>query len=275
MNNISKLLILILIVSISTPFFADSLGDFKSNVEDEEQENSQSADPGYESDDNYEDTEESNGFMDFLWQISFLIWYAHNETVFYTPFPYETSGLMKGDNFIGHDMRNDDEINYSQDKNKNYNFSLYGGGTIDEALKTYGGLLRFTGKFFNHLGPEIDYRLLYDGKDVLHNLSTGINLSFFQFDYISLDFYGKAMFFMGSLERQGISLGAKMTSYPFKPVSLEIRSGGIFLESITFAEFEVKLGIHNGPVEFFGDFYTLQSERSQLYSIGFGAGYHF
>ncbi|MBI9099078.1 MAG: hypothetical protein JEY91_11405, partial [Spirochaetaceae bacterium] len=67
----------------------------------------------------------------------------------------------------------------------------------------------------------------------------------------------------------------KITSYPFKPISLEVRSGGMFFKSITFAEIDVKLGFHIKSMEIFGNFYTLQSENSQLYSIGIGAGVHF
>ncbi|MDA3810368.1 MAG: hypothetical protein PF518_08575 [Spirochaetaceae bacterium] len=91
---------------------------------------------------------------------------------------------------------------------------------------------------------------------------------------LSMDFYIKGAFFIGLLNRKGISLGAKMISYPFKPISLEIRSGGLFFQSITFAEVEIKLGVQVKSFEIFGDFYTLQSEMARIYSFGIGEGYH-
>lgn len=260
-----------LLLSLTTPLYADSLEDFKENVEKEEEENSQKD----KTQSNDEDDSETSSFMNFFWEFSVLIWFIHNETVFYTPYPYEAEGLKKGDNFIGHDRRDRENRYYDREMTKNYNFSLYAGGSFNETIDEFGSLFRFNGKFFNHLGPEIDYRLIYNGDDVFHNLSAGLNLSFFQFDYLSLDFYIKGAFFMGLLQRQGVSLGAKFTSYPFKPLSLEIRSGGVFFDSITFAELEVKLGIHIDAFEIFGDFYTLQSQKSQLYSLGIGAGVHF
>lgn len=261
-----------LLISLSVTVFAGDLDNFKDDVEQEEENNSQIQD---ESEVSEEDDYESSPFVKFLWQITFLLWFSHNDMVYYTDYPYELKGMQAGDHFIGHDRRSPIERQQERTPEKNYNFTFYGGATFDEDFNTYGGLLRFTGKFFNHLGPEMDYRVLYDGEDVLHNLSAGLNISFIQYDSLSLDFYVKAAFFMGLLERQGISLGAKLTTYPFKPLSLEIRSGGIFYKSITFAEIEAKLGFHIKQMEIFGNFYTLQSKKSRLYSIGVGAGVHF
>ncbi len=272
MNKIRIIISIALLLSLTIPLVAGDLGDFKDDVEQEEKEDSQAQE---ESEDYEDDDSESSPFLAFLWDFTFFLWFAHNDMVYYSPYPYELEAMRKGDNFIGHDRRSLIEIRNDSTPDKNHNFTIYGGATMNESMDTYGGLLRLTGKFFNHLGPELDYRVLYDGDDVLHNLSTGVNISFFQFDYLSLDFYVKAAFFMGLLERQGISLGAKLTTYPFKPISLELRSGGIFYESITFAELEAKLGIHISQWEIFGDFYTLQSVKSQLYSIGIGAGVHF
>lgn len=271
MDTIRKIIIIALLFSLITSLVAGDLGDFKEDVEQEEEENSQTQ----ETEDYENDESESSPFLDFLWEFTFFLWFAHNDMVYYSPYPYEMESLENGENFIGHDHRSKVEISDDRTPEKNFNFAFYGGATMNEDLDTSGGLLRLTGKFFNHLGPELDYRILYDGEEVLHNLSTGLNISFLQYDYLSLDFYVKAIFFFGLMERQGISLGAKLTSYPFKPISLELRSGGIFYESINFAELEAKLGIHIKQWEIFGDFYTLQSLKSRLYSIGIGAGVHF
>ena len=265
---------ILLLLSFITPLWSDDLGEFKENVEKEEEENSQKEETN-KSDDSEKENEADSPFLRFLWEITFLLWFIHNETVYYTAYPYESSAMNMGDNFIGHDLRSEEELYADKLTTKDYNFAFYGGGSINEGLNTFGGMFRLTGKFVNHFGPEIDYRILWNGQNLLHNLSGGLNLSFFQFNYLSLDFYFKAAFFMGLLERQGVSLGAKLTSYPIKPLSLEIRSGAMIFQSITFVEFEIKLGFHAGPVEIFGDFYTLQSTQSQLYSFGVGAGYHF
>ncbi len=269
-----KIISIILLFSINTSLWAD-LGDFKDDVEKEENENSQieEADEDNNTEDNY--SNENYSLFYFFWKFTFILWFYHNETVFYTPYPYETNGIEEGYNFIGHDKRDDDEREFNSQKFKNFHMALYGGVTVNEIADTFGGQFRLTGKVINHFGPEIGYRLLFDGTEILHNLSGGINLSLFQFDFFSFDLYIKAAFFMGLLNRQGISLGGIMRSYPFKPVSLEIYGGGLFFESITFAEVEIKLGFHFKATEIFGNFYTLQSKKSQLYSFGLGAGYHF
>jgi len=272
-----------LLFSFVSELQADDLKDFKDKIEQEEKNNqAEEADEdedkenqeAKDSDDDDSD-DDDNSFMDFLWEFTFLIWYIHNETVYYTPYPFNESGMLNGVNFIGHDRRSNEEIESSEIKTKDYFFSFYGGVTINESLHNIGGLLRFTGKFFNHLGPEVDYRILWDGENLFHNFSGGFNLAFFQFDYFSLDFYIKAVVFSGFIEKQGVSLGGKMTTYPFKPISLEVRSGGVFFSALTLAEVEIKLGIHIGPAEIFGDFYTLQSTTAQIYSFGLGLGYHF
>jgi len=275
MRTFLRIISITIFLLFFTPLSADNLDDFKDHVEQEEEENSQNEDVETDREEVDDDESESSSFMDFLWEFTFLLWFIHNETVYYTPYPYESDGMIMGDNYIGHDRRNREDLYADKNITKDYNFALYGGGSFNETIDEFGGFFRLSGKFFNHLGPEIDYRLIYNGNEVFHNLSTGINLSFFQFDYLSLDFYVKGAFFMGLLQRQGISLGARFTSYPFKPVSLELRSGGVFFESLKFAELEAKLGIHINAVEIFGNFYTLQSKKSQLYSIGIGAGVHF
>ena len=273
MKNLFLMISLAILFSFSVPLFADDLQDFKNDVLEEEEENSENNAPTV--DENDDDESEDSPFLRFLWEITFLMWFIHNETVYYTPYPYEFTGMTRGNNFIGHDRRSEEEIKADTHQLKNSHFALYGAATINEEFNIFGGLLRFTGKFVNHMGPEIDYRILIDGKNLLHNLSAGLNISFFQFDFMTLDFYLEGAFFMGLMNRQGLALGAKITSYPFKPISLEVRSGGMFFKSITFAEIDVKLGFHINSMEIFGNFYTLQSENSQLYSIGIGAGVHF
>lgn len=272
MKKFVLFLFLIFSLSITHPLFSDDLGDFKDNVEQEEKENQNEESDTYDKDSNGSG---SSPFLEFLWDVTFFLWFIHNDSVYYAPYPYEQNSWQSRDNFIGHDLRTYEEIERNSLYRKNYNFAFHGMATIDENLNTIGGMARFSGKFTNHFGPELDYRLFWDGDDLFHIATTGLNLSFFQFNFMSLDFYVEGAFFMGLLERQGISLGAKITSYPFRPVSLEIRSGGMFFESITFAEIEAKLGFHFGRTEIFADFYTLQSEQSALYSFGIGAGVHF
>lgn len=271
-----RVLLLIILLFILRPvtIFSNDLGDFKESVEEEEEENQERES---EDSDEYDDDDDDDGnpFLEFLWEITFFLWYAHNQSIYYAPYPYEPEALRNGDYFIRRIIRSDENWKIIDRNSKNYHFAFYGGANIDEDFNTMGGMTRLTGKFFNHLGPELEYRILWDGSDLLHILNTGVNLSFFQFDYLSLDFYVEGAFFFGLLERQGITVGAGIYTYPFKPISLEIRSGGMFFPSITFAEVEVKLGFHIGRGEIFADFYTLQSRSSALYSFGVGAGVHF
>lgn len=278
MKKILPLIFLLSALSLPYSLHADDLKDFKDKVEQEEEQNRQkdSQDSEDTDDQNQEDdSRESHHFLEFLWQFTFMLWYIHNETAYYAPYPYEKEALFEGMNFIGHDMGSTEEVASAEPYRKNYNFGFYGLASIDEDFNTIGGMFRISGKAFNHLGPELDYRLLWDGSDFLHILGAGGNISFFQFDYLSLDFYVAGAFFMGLMERQGVKFGAKLTSYPFRPLSLEVRSGVIFFESIKFAEVEAKLGFHLGRSEIFGDFYTLQSHTVSIYAFGIGVGVHF
>lgn len=273
-----KLIFLFLIIffsSITTPLFSDDLGDFKDSVEQEEEENRENEDTGESVEDTDDETDDDNPFLRFLWEFTFFLWFIHNDSVYYTPYPYEYEGWIEGDNFVGHDLKSAAIISANAYYRKNYNFALHSMATVNESFNTIGGMARLSGKFFNHFGPELEYRAFWDGDDDFHIVTAGANLSLFQFDYLSLDFYLEGAFFMGLLERQGITLGAKILTYPFKPVSLEIRSGGMFFQYITFAEVDVKLGFHIGRGEIFADFYTLQSANSSFYAFGVGAGVHF
>ncbi len=275
MNKYTRLILLILIFNITTPLWSD-LGGFKEDVEREEEENSKK-----ENIENIEEDEEENieededSFFSLLWDMTFLLWLYHNDSSYYSRYPYEIEGMENGANFINHDNRSEKEKGIYTKKFKEFFFTIYGSPTINETADTFGGQLRFTGKVINHFGPELEYRLLWNEGDFLHNLSGGMNLSIFQFDPLALDFYIKAVFFMGIMERIGVSLGGRIMSYPFRPVSLEFRGGVVIFPSITFAEIGAKLGFHIDAVELFGDFYMLRSEQSQLYSIGLGIGYHF
>ncbi|MBB6478585.1 hypothetical protein [Spirochaeta isovalerica] len=270
-----KLLIIFaysLLLATPLALYSDDLEDFKNKVEQEEEKNNENSE---DRDNSGNSKEKEHPFLRFLWDITFYLWFIHNDSVYYAPYPYELSSYREGTSFIAIDNGTEEEVKALNKTRKNYHFAIYGGGTFNEAFSTFGAMTRITGKFVNHMGPEIEYRFMADDSGYLHFLTTGINLAFFQTDYLAMDFYLEGAFFMGILQRTGISLGSAIYTYPVKPLSFEIRGGAVLFPSITFGELNIKAGLHMDRYEIFADFHTLQSQTSALYSFGFGVGVHF
>ena len=95
------------------------------------------------------------------------------------------------------------------------------------------------GKVWTFIGPEIDYTHLWDTSGSLLHLSLGVNISFIQFDRLSVDGYIQ----YSLLDHlSGIAGGLLLTSYPVTPLSLFLRMGGQVYRDISFFNAEGRIG---------------------------------
>lgn len=246
------------------------LKDFKGDVE--RNENSKS---GKSSGKGSSDSDSDGSCGGACLDITFFIWAAHHMLVYYEKYPY----FSKDTNFINYyktsdnslkdkkeekkEMRMvaaDDTDTFSQQKedkdvfnpfkNKFYYYTIAAGGqwADDEGS---GFLLELRGKFIQHFGPEFAVRSLWDGEDNIQFFSLGMNLSLIQNSYFSLDFYITGAFMRGIISRDGVGFGGIITSFPFKPVTLFLKFGGLDYGKTEFFDFEGRLGFMIGRVELF------------------------
>ncbi len=257
------------VLTITGSSFA-KLKDFKSDVEGNEKSKSKNTSGGGSSDSSC-----GGACMEMALEITFALWAAHNMLVYYEKYPYFSkdknfinyyrsfSNTIKNDeeehrdmHMVGDDIedtsspRKDDFNPFSK---KFYYYTLAAGGqwANDEGS---GFLVEFRGKFMQHFGPEFYARSLWDGEDDIQFYSGGLNLSLFQNSYLSADFYITGAFMRGVIERDGVGFGTVITSYPFKPVTLFFRIGGLDFGKTEFLDFEGRIGFMIGRLEIFGGY---------------------
>jgi|GEM_PF-1392610 len=253
------------------------LKDFKGDVERNENSKSGKSSGGGSSDSD-SDGSCAGACMEMALEITFAIWAAHNMLVYYEEYPYFSknknfinyykphSSMLKNDAEDQRDMhmvaaddadtssqQKEDKDDFNPFKNKFYYYSIAAGGqwANDEGS---GFQVEFRGKFIQHFGPEFSARSLWDGEDDIQFYSGGLNLSLFQNSYLSADFYITGAFMRGVIERDGVGFGAIITSFPFKPVTLFVKIGGIDFGKTEFLEFEGRIGFMIGRVELFAGY---------------------
>lgn len=109
----------------------------------------------------------------------------------------------------------------------------------------------------------------------LHITTAGLDFSIIQNDFFTWTAYGKGAFFDGVLERSGWAFGSWFRMYPLRPISLHLRTGGMFFPDITFGQVEAKLNLHLGRLQLYGGVNLLESEESRRLMTEAGAGIHF
>ncbi len=275
------------------PVYAD-LNTFKEDVEQEESNNRNSERKGQADNgqmENQENDEENGGnfFARFLLEITIFAWAIHNNGVYYSAYPYAppvsfSSGLVEGRprNFINYDFANVQiesgeerpQVSYRKWGAKRYWFELSSGALMTEEGE-FGTVASLQGRFTPFFGPDIDYRLIFDGSDELHITTAGLDFSIVQNDFFTWTAYGKGAFFDGVLNRDGWAFGSWFRMYPFRPVSLHLRTGGMFFPDITFGQVEAKMNIHLGRLLLFGGINLLESEETRRLMTEAGATVHF
>ncbi len=283
---LSLVLVLSLGLASAAPLFAD-LDDFKKDVESEEnrsrQEGSSSSEEG-----NSSGGGGGNPIARFLLEITVIAWAVHNSGVYYSPYPFSepmsySSGLIvRPRSFINYDFTGMEvkagggkaEVRPGGRPHKKYWFEVSSGALMTED-GDYGAMASLQGRFTPFFGPDIDYRLIFDGSDELHITTAGLDFSIMQNDFLTWTVYGKGAFFNGVMERSGGAFGSWIRTYPFKPVSLHLRAGGIVFPEITFGQVEAKLNLHLGKLIIFAGINLLESEESRLLMTEAGGSVHF
>lgn len=285
----ASVLLVCMAVWSALPVYAD-LNTFKEDVEKEESRN-RSSEENEQAGNEQEEGEENGGnlIVRFLLEITIFAWAIHNNGVYYSAYPYAppvsfSSGLAEGRprNFINYDFSNVQiesgeerpRVSYRSRGAKRYWFELSSGALMTEEGE-YGAVASLQGRFTPFFGPDVDYRLIYDGSDELHITTAGLDFSVVQNDFFTWTAYGKGAFFDGVLDRDGWAFGSWFRMYPFRPVSLHLRTGGMFFPDITFGQVEAKMNIHLGRLLLFGGVNLLESEETRRLMTEAGAALHF
>jgi len=243
------------------------LGEFKKDVEQEEK----TKDADSEKKDKDGGGTDDGGclgncctpFFNVFWSISGDLWAVNNLSVVYQDYPYSSPDF--------HFMTFVDPSGPGNagTRGRSHYFRLSGGGVWadDRGLGFEASLRGHLWKFF---GPELDVRSLWDGKDVLLHSGLGFNIALFQSDPLSCDLYCQYSFLWGILARKGAATGAVFTSYPVKPLVLDMKIGMQIYQRIVFVDFSFSAGVMIGRHELYAAFDLLQSELARLTGVSTG-----
>ena len=263
---------LLVVLLLPVPAHAD-LSAFRRDVEREEERNRSAERPQETRRSDKPDEDRENSFGAFLFEITLLAWAAHNGAVVYAGYPYALAGPGYR-NFIGYDWNRwgtDDPMRRRTEPIRRHWFELAAGGIASDDGE-YGGFASFQGRFFPFLGPDVDYRVYYDGTTHLQFFTAGLDLALIQHDYFLWSLYGKGAFFRGELDRNGAAFGTSLRSYLGRPVSLLLRFGAVSFDAIDFAQIEGRLNLHQDRWFLFGGGNLLQSSSSRLFTVEAGVG---
>ena len=126
-----------------------------------------------------------------------------------------------------------------------------------------GGFGRLSGKIFRLIGPEIEAKRIVDkNDDHLDYYAIGVNIPLVQFSGFMPDFYIQAACLRGIIDRNGVSYGIIINSYPVKPLSFMLRFGrqsygnikGEEYGDMKFYDYEGRVGIIFNRFEIFAGY---------------------
>ncbi|AFG37327.1 hypothetical protein [Spirochaeta africana] len=274
---------LLFLLLIPAAVHAD-LGSFARNVEKEEAERARDADEK-ETEDSSPGNRPENSFARFFWEITIHLWFHHHNLVHYHSYPYQDSSGLRP-HFILHD-----QLEWTEDSAGSYArriphpatgsfrkffwFELLGGGLIGDdrlADPVFGWHASLQGQLLPFIGPDFEYRRLYDGTNELHTIAGGFSFPVVQHDYFSMALYAQAAALRGVLDRDGGAAGIVWRSYPGRPISLYLRTGGMFFEHIEFLHLSGRVNLHRGPLLFYSGANLLQARYDRLLNFEAGIG---
>ena len=261
----------------SSLLYAD-LGDFSRSVNEGRQENEPEEKKKKEREfhEDHEDDESRNPFF-FL---AALLWYYHNRSSCYAEYPYENGSDRPA--AIAHDERL--LLGKTAPDRKQSRWILSSSGGMFFEGTDIGGTANFrlNGIVGGVVGPEFEYRLWKDESSILHMYRAGGVLPLIQSDYFSLSLDLSGVFFRDALSLNAVALGGSVVSYPFRPISLEIRGGAVLSESAAFSELGIRLGAHMNRFEVYAGYYGLfyddtglENQTKGLNVAEFGTAVHF
>ena len=240
-----RCILLLLLLSFALPAMAHAdLDDFREEVEEAEKEK-----PPEESrtEDEEDDEEEGESLLGrFLWELFGAIWLVNNTTTTYGSHPYSADGYIRWAR-VEEGYGADGEVYIPTGRRSHWLYS-----EIQAlALEGLGQGTWFTlkGHAYRFFGPYFEGWVLGDGEDLFGGLRLGLTFSLFQSDPLSLSLYGQGNMWFGVLARSGGALGVELRSYPFKPLSLQLRGGLQLFERFSVGEVESRAGLLFGRWE--------------------------
>ncbi len=291
--HIKKILIFILsllVVLSSVDNAYLSLNDFKDGVE-KSGKTKKKSDSSSDSDDSCI-SDLVGGCITEIGKAIGSIWIAHNLSAFYSSYPYEHSG--EG-NFICNlpvfeEMFNKEKPDVNEDKESTLEIDttcemnpppefdhtyfittdIGGQWARDEGSGIFATL---RGKITRIIGPEIEYKRIIDDDNHLDYLAIGLNLSIFQHNYFSPDFYLQYARMSGIAALSGVAFGVIANLYPVKPLHIMIRIGKQFYSEqeseevyrqIDFIDFEWQIGFMLNRFELFAGYRHIETDYAAL-----------
>lgn len=236
---------LLLLLTFLTPVYGD-LDAFQEDVEAAE-ELAPEKEPERQ-DHPQEEKKRQKNLGDLLMELTFLLWFHHNSTTTFGPFPYSSQGFVK----------------WAEARYQSGNMVPFVTGSRDywltgevQALGLsglgYGGWASLKGSLFRFIGPSLEAWQLYDGQKDLTGLRAGVLVALFQSDPFNLGIYGQWNHWTGSFSRTGGTVGLEFRSYPFYPVTLQSRMGFQLFPLFQMGEVELQAGLtHNSWEAYFG-----------------------
>lgn len=263
-GRLTVLLLVLFLIVPSQGVFAD-LGDFAESVQEEK--NDPDKDQNESNDDEDEDSdEEEGGFIDFLFSITALLWFYHNSSVWYTEYPYEYGSERPA--LIGYGWEN-------AKKQSRLVISSTGGAFWEGTDMGWSGSARVNGKFGALIGPDFEYRIWSDQSGYLQYLRAGLAVPVVQNDWFSWDLNVGGGFYFDLLRLNAAALGSRVTAYPFRPISLEIRGGALLAENVEIGELGAKIGVHLNRFEVLTGYYGQFQGKDIIHTLEIGGAVHF
>lgn len=285
----SKRYIIVMLVFLFSAFSSNisyaALNDFKQDYQKEENSKSGSSGSGSSNSGSGSSGSGNNDLADCIggciWDgcLSFgSLWFLINHSLEYSKYPYYQD---EKNNFIcnysidqtGKDSPSQvQEIAYKEIPDspkikgcfdgKDWFLTLEGGwqNAFDNGT---GGFGRISGKIFRLIGPEIEAKRIVDKNDEhLDYYAIGVNIPIVQFSGFMPDFYIQAAFLRGIIDRNGVSYGIIINSYPVRPLSFMLRFGrqsygnikGEEYGKIKFYDYEGRVGIIFNRFEIFAGY---------------------
>ena len=197
------------------------------------------------------------------------IWFEANASINYSSYPYS----HEQNNFICVDSDEEYQARCFEGDGSSWYLSLESGWqyAFDNGN---AGFARLSGKIFKFFGPEFEFkRLVDDNNDKLDYYAFGINIPLFQLSGFSPDLYVQKSYLRGVIDRDGISYGIIINSYPINPISLMFRFGvqsfgnikGEDYASMDFYDYEGRLGLVFYRLEIFGGYRRISTELTKIH----------
>ena len=215
-----------------------------------------------------EDARALSAFFQFL-----EVWIIHNASRCYPEYPY--SDVANAPDAVG----SEDEWDIGDGKDLTLQSNRF-------TLQTFTGLsvegddlgwttgFRFYG-LMGVLGPDLEYRRWTDRSGSIDYLQIGWIIPLFQTNPATLELTVGGAAYYDLIRVNGLTLFGTLRSYPFFPISLELRGGGVYAPELIFGVCGGRIGVHIHRFEIGADYYGLFHKDHVIHSVSVEAAVHF